>query len=79
MPRYSETADSAALKRLLPYVNDAISRQPQHLADQLIAGMRDGRTALRFEPSAVGVVVVVVVDGWEVAEVDIRNLIVDME
>ncbi len=75
MPRYPEIDDATALTRLLPFVQDAISRQPLHLADQLDAAMRDGRTALRFEPSAVGVVVVVVVDGWEVAEVDLRNLI----
>ena len=72
------TEDSMALTRLLPFVQDAISQQPQHLADQLEAALREGRTSLRFEPSAVGAVVVVVIDGCEVAEVDIRHL-VDIE
>ena len=71
-----KTEDSMALLRLLPFVQDAISRQPQHVADQLDAALREGRTSLRFEPSAVGaVVVVVVIDGCEVAEVDLRNLV----
>ncbi len=69
------TADSMALTRLLPFVQDAISKQPLHLADQLNAALRDGKTSLRFEPSAVGAVVVVIIDDCEVAEVDLRNLI----
>ncbi len=70
-----KTEDSMALLRLLPFVQDAISRQPQHVADQLDAALREGRTSLRFEPSAVGVVVVAIIDGCEVAEVDIRHLV----
>jgi hypothetical protein len=69
-------ADAAALARLVPYVKDAIGKQESHVADQLIAALRDGRTSLRFEPSAVGAVVVVVVDGYELCEVDVRNLVI---
>jgi hypothetical protein len=70
--------DTAALSRLLPYVHDAIAAQPPHVADQLSAALRDGRTSLQLEPSAVSAVVVVSIDGNEVCEVDIRNL-VDVE
>jgi hypothetical protein len=70
--------DLIALERLLPYLHDAVSAQPPHVADQLDAALREGRTSLRFEPSAAGAVVVVSVDGHEVAEVDLRN-VVDIE
>jgi hypothetical protein len=67
--------DVAALRRLLPYVEDAIAAQPPHVADQLGAALRDGRTSLRLDPSAAGAVVVVSVAGHELAEVDVRNLL----
>ncbi len=70
--------DLIALERLLPYLREAIAAQPTAVADQLDAALREGRTSLRFEPSAAGAVVVVSVDGHEVAEVDLRNL-VDIE
>jgi hypothetical protein len=69
------TADAEALRRLVPYLWDAIDQQPPHVADQLAAAVRDGKTSLRFEPSGVGAVVVVVVDGYDLAEVDIQNLV----
>ncbi len=70
--------DLIALARLLPYVRDAIAAQPAHIGDQLRAALADGLTTLRFEPSAVGVVVIVTVDGVDLAEVDVRN-VVDIE
>lgn len=71
----TEHLDVAALRRLLPFLWDAIAAQPLHLADQLDAGLREGRTLLRFEQSAEAPVVVVSIDGIDVCEVDLRNLI----
>jgi len=71
--------DLIALDRLLPYMREAIAAQPTGVADQLDAALAAGRSRLRFEPSAVGVVVIVTVDGHDLAEVDIRNLLEDVE
>ncbi len=67
--------DLQALTRLMPFVFDAIAKQPPHVADQLLAGLGAGRTSLEFAPSAAGAVVVVSIDGNEVAEVDLRNIV----
>lgn len=71
----TDEADSLALHRLLPYVQKAIAAQEPHVADQLDAALREGRTTFRVEPSAVAPVVVVVVDGVDLVEVDVRNLL----
>lgn len=73
------TLDTAALRRLIPLVDDALSKQEPHIADQLRAAMRDRDTELRFDQSVVGLVAVVVVGGVELFEVDIRNLLSDDE
>ncbi len=69
--------DDSALQQLLPYVEEAIDAQPVHVADQLRAAFHDGKTQLRIDQSAVAPVVVVLIDGYEVAEVDVRNLLPD--
>ena len=71
--------DTEALRRLLPYVYQAIEAQPPHVADQLSTALREGRTSLRLEQSAVAPVVVVSADGHDLAEVDVRNLLEDVE
>ena len=67
--------DTAALRRLLDYVNQAVAEQDPHVADQLNAALRDGRTALGFRERGGAVWAVVTIDGAEVAEVDLRNLV----
>lgn len=69
--------DIEGVRRLLAYVHDAIDQQPPRVADQLRAAMREGRTSFRVEPSALAPVAVVTVDGYELAEVDVRNLLED--
>lgn len=73
------TLDSAALRRLVPFVHAAMSKQEAHVADQLRAAMRDRDTELKFEQSAVGLVAVVVIGGIELFEVAVRNLLSDDE
>ncbi len=70
--------DLQAMTRLMPFVFDAIAKQPPHVADQLNAALRQGDTSFRLEQSAVAPVVVVVVAGVEVAEVDVRILVGDV-
>ncbi len=67
--------DAEAMNRLLTFLHAAIDEQYAHVQDQLRAALRDGRTSLRFEPSAVSTVAVVSVDGYDLAEVDIRHLV----
>ena len=67
--------DVEALRRLLPYVHEAIAAQPPHIADQLGAALREGDTKFRLEQSAVAPVVIVSVAGVDLAEVDVRNLL----
>lgn len=67
--------DTDALRRLTVYLHDAIAAQPPHVADQLDAALREGRTSLRLEQSVVAPVVIVSVNGHDLAEVDVRNLL----
>ncbi len=68
LPARVPDVDEIALERLVPYLRAAVAAQPAHVRDQLDAALADGRTALRVEPSAVAPVVVVVVDGVDLAE-----------
>ncbi len=68
-------SDAEAMHRLLTLLHAAIDEQDPHVQDQLRAALRDGRTSLRFEQSALAPVAVVVIDGHDVAEVDVRNLV----
>ena len=67
--------DLEGMSRLVPYLWDAISKQPAHVADQLDAAVREGNLSLRFEPGGTGCVVVCTVAGLDVCEVDIQNLL----
>ncbi len=69
------STDSRALHGLLAYVEDAIDRQPTNVADQLRAALHEGRTVLRFREIGGDVHAVVEIDGYEVAAVDVRNLV----
>ena len=66
--------DEEGLARLLPFLAEAIERQPVHVADQLNAALRDGLSPLRFEEDSEGVWVVVLIGGLDVAKVDVRHL-----
>ena len=68
--------DLEALGRLREYVEDALAAQSPHIADQLRAALRDGRTSLRIGPDDAGnTVVTVFVDGNALTRVDLRNLV----
>ncbi len=67
--------DARALQSLMVYAVDAIEVQPAHVADQLRAALRDGRTSFRFEERDGDLHALVEVDGYQVASVDVRNLV----
>jgi hypothetical protein len=67
--------DARGLQSLMVYTQDAIDAQPAHVADQLRAALHDGRTTLRFRVIDGDLHAVVEVDGYEVASVDVRNLV----
>ncbi len=67
--------DEAGLKRLMGYARDAIKQQPPHIADQLDAAMREGRTRLEFQTIDGDLWALVEIDGNRVAQVDVRNLV----
>ena len=69
------SVDEAALRRLLDYVDRAVAEQDPHVADQLNAALRDGRTALAFRERDGALWAVVEIDGHEIAHVDVRQLV----
>lgn len=67
--------DLEALHRLMPFIRDAVAQQPTHIADQLDAALNDGRTTLEFIEADGDVFALVSVDGNQLAQVNIRNLV----
>jgi hypothetical protein len=67
--------DRTYLARLTPYLTDALDKQDLPVRDQLDAALRDGHTTLWAEKIDGTVWLVIMVDGYELARVDLLSVV----